>query len=155
MVAPGPLREPEVMHMASGHALMSLLREGGQWDEDDDLRITRPGPAFGPGSPRAGDTDMLDVPKSWSLGSKPSLDADKWDEARPDLPAAVSVRLAGSTLCEGCGSRLTVQLQHFTSPIGKARVEVAQVTADQIAVSEVHPVGPLQIRIEREVHRDV
>ena len=92
MVAPGPLREPEVMHMASGHALMSLLREGGQWDEDDDLRITRPGPAFGPGSPRAGDTDMLDVPKSWSLGSKPSLDADKWDEARPDLPAAVSVQ---------------------------------------------------------------
>jgi len=92
MVAPGPLRAPEAMHMASGHALMSLLCEGGQWDDDDDLRVTRPGPAFGLNSPHGGNSDTLDVPKTWSLGSKPSLDADKWDEARPDLPAAVSIQ---------------------------------------------------------------
>jgi hypothetical protein len=27
--------------------------------------------------------------------------------------------------------------------------------ADQAAVTDDHPIGPLQIRIEREVHRDV
>lgn len=37
MVARPPLQNPEI----ASHSLMSLLREGGQWDDEDDLRIGR------------------------------------------------------------------------------------------------------------------
>lgn len=34
MVAGGPINSPDHAQLASGVALMSLLREGGQWDDD-------------------------------------------------------------------------------------------------------------------------
>jgi hypothetical protein len=77
MVGNQPNRAPVDMHLASGHALMSLLREGGQWDDDDDLRanITQQ------------DHQANDLPKTWSVASKQS--DDKWTEDRPPLPSMV------------------------------------------------------------------
>lgn len=68
---------------ASGHALMSLLREGGQWDDDDDLRagLTKH------------DSMPFAKPNDWSTGSK-AMDDQHWDNPNgevPSLPIAVSI----------------------------------------------------------------
>ena len=81
MIAPPQTRPPVDMQLTSGHALMSLLREGGQWDDDDDLRAGMTQQVSAP----------FDAPKTWSLGSKPK--EEKWDvevEERPALPSVVS-----------------------------------------------------------------
>ena len=78
----GPQRPP-MNQLASGHALMSLLREGGQWDDEDDARARMT---------QTDDIGALEPPKTWSLGSK--LDDERWENAGeyppPALPSVVS-----------------------------------------------------------------
>jgi hypothetical protein len=71
------------MHAASGNALMSLLREGGQWDADDDLRAGRTNGQI--------EEAPYDQPRTWSLGSKTRMNQYDDDlEMQPPLTMVVS-----------------------------------------------------------------
>ncbi len=55
----------------ASHALISLLREGGQWDDEDDLRSGRP-----------------------RTGSKGYEGNKRWDEEEPQVPRITEVSLS-------------------------------------------------------------
>lgn len=94
-------RNAQDMQLTSGHALMSLLREGGQWDDDDDLRAgitTVNGTQSQHNLEVGGPFDS--TPKNWSLSSGQLGKEDKWEEdveaQRPELPSVVSTQSCGS-----------------------------------------------------------
>lgn len=92
MVGMNPPRALDIehFHQASGNALMSLLREGGQWDVIDDYRA-------GAMSTPANQPHDDQRPKQWSYGAQSGGEArgEKWgDEENSDsrlgLPSMVS-----------------------------------------------------------------
>ncbi|WWC96542.1 hypothetical protein V866_003410 [Kwoniella sp. B9012] len=113
-------------NLASGIALMSLLREGGQWDNDDDLRgtIRLSRVNENPNQPHFG---HLEVPLPDSGGR------DVWRNN--------ALQKKGSWDSEGSELGMPMALENFTSPI-------AVHSAESVSPSEI------KIRIEQEVTRD-
>ncbi|WVQ65330.1 uncharacterized protein L199_003506 [Kwoniella botswanensis] len=113
-------------NLASGIALMSLLREGGQWDNDDDLRGTNRLSKVneGPNQPHFG---HLEVPLPDSGGGV------EWRNN--------ALQKKGSWDSESSELGMPMALENFTSPI-------AVHSAESVTPSEI------KIRIEQEVTRD-
>nr|XP_019045359.1 hypothetical protein I302_05748 [Kwoniella bestiolae CBS 10118]OCF24289.1 hypothetical protein I302_05748 [Kwoniella bestiolae CBS 10118] len=120
------MRVGESNNIASGIALMSLLREGGQWDNDDDLRENN---------------RLSRVNEDTNNGAFSNLEvpvpvvADEWRNNLNDL------KKKGSWDSEGSELGMPMALDNFTSPI-------AVHTDESVSPTEI------RIRIEQEVTRD-
>ncbi|WVF68856.1 hypothetical protein IAT40_003629 [Kwoniella sp. CBS 6097] len=119
--------------LASGVALMSLLREGGQWDGDDDLQVVKGyGNGHDYGHGQAG------------MGAAMGMGMEQYNLANPEMWKSESGLIKKeSDVDSERGSNLgpPVALENFTSPIA-------------VPVFESPRPAEIRIHIAQEVHQD-
>ncbi|WVQ96324.1 hypothetical protein IAU59_003428 [Kwoniella sp. CBS 9459] len=119
--------------LASGVALMSLLREGGQWDGDDDLRAIK---SYGPGHSHGNGTPVM----------RPGMGMEQYNLASPDMwksESEVQLHKKESDIDSERESHLgpPLALENFTSPLA-------------VPLFESPRPAEIRIHIAQEVHQD-